>query len=85
MNREKKTSEALMIIVMEEIRQHPELHEIQGVTVRRTDRHKLEAPNWDAAFELIGYDANHRPIPIPVPPPSAYEIVRKLQSRFDLV
>jgi hypothetical protein len=84
MNREKKTIKALATIVMAEIERHPELHEIKGVTIRHAERHNPEAPNWDASFESIGYDANHRPIPVPVPPPSAYEVVRKLQSRYDL-
>jgi hypothetical protein len=77
MNREKKTSRALAAIVMEEIRLHPGLNEIRGVTIRHTERHNPKAPNWGAAFELIGYDANGYPM--------AYEILCKLQSRFDLV
>ena len=85
MSKQQKTSKALAVIVMEEVGLHPELKKIKGVTIRHAQRHNPEAPNWDAVFELIGYDQDGRPIPVPVPPDLAYQIVRELQSRFDLV
>lgn len=85
MSRQLKTSKALATIVMEEIGLHSVLKEIQGVTIRRCERHNENAPNWEAVFELTGYDENRRPIPVPTPHPRAYEIVRELQGCFDLV
>ena len=85
MERQQKTSRALAVIVMDEIRAYSELNEIQGVTIRHAERHNSKMPNWDAVFEMPGSDASGRPAPMPVPHPLAYELVRKLQARFDLV
>lgn len=82
--REQKTSNALAVIVMGGIRTHPELNEIQGVTIRRIERPEAMMPNWDAIFYTRGTDSSGRLAPMPVAHPFAYELVRKLQIRFDL-
>jgi hypothetical protein len=84
MNRVTKTSQALTLIIMDEVGLCEELAEFKGVTILRTDRHHPQAPNWDATFETLRYSGNSRPIPMPIAHPLADEIIRKLQSQYDL-
>jgi hypothetical protein len=85
MERQQKTSRELEAMVMAEVRAHRELNDILGVIIRRAQRLTPETPNWDAVFNMPGTDASGRPIPMPIPHPLAYELVRKLQACFDLV
>jgi hypothetical protein len=68
--KETKTESELELILMEEIRRHPECNHVTGVAITRpTDR------NWDAAWVCSGPR---------LAPSIADEIARKLQAQFDL-
>jgi hypothetical protein len=84
MNKECKSPEALAILVMNEVGLYEDLAEIKGVAIRRTDRPDPKAANWGALFETLRYSGDRRPTPMPITHPLADEIVRKLQSLYDL-
>jgi hypothetical protein len=66
----KKTATELAVLIMREIRVHPEWDDIIGVEITRPAQQ-----NWDVAFTV------HRNA---VPPEAVYTIVRQLQAQFDL-
>lgn len=85
MARPTKSSIELAVAIMNKVREHPELNsEIKSVEIRRAERHHPGASNWEAVFEMIGYDSTGRAIPMPTPHPLANQIVRDIQSHFDL-
>jgi hypothetical protein len=63
-----RTESELKLILMEEIREHPECSHITSVAITRpTDR------NWDVAWGCVGPKAA---------PPIAYEIARAITGRI---
>jgi hypothetical protein len=86
MLRRPKSSGEVAAAVMNRIRERPELQkEIKGVKIRRMKRYHPAASNWEAKFEMIGYDNASRPTLMPAPHPLANQIVTDIQSQFDLV
>lgn len=75
MDKQKKTQDELKAIVMQEIREHPGLHSIQGVLIERPLQQVSPSPNWRASWIVDGPASR---------PAEAEEIVRRLQSQFDL-
>lgn len=85
MAKETKTQIELAVAIMNKIREYPEVaSEIKAVEVRRAERHNPKASNWDAIFEMLGFDSSGRPVPMMTPHPLAQNIVQELQGRFDL-
>lgn len=84
MSRECKTPEALAVMVMKEVGLCEDLAEFKGVTIRKTDRHNPNAPNWEALFETLRYSGLTRPTAMPITHPLADEIVRKIQLQYDV-
>jgi hypothetical protein len=84
MAKDLKSSMELAVTVMNKVRERAELSDLKGLQIRRVERHQPEASNWEAIFEMVGYDSNGRPAPMMTPHPLAYEIVKDIQSRFDL-
>jgi hypothetical protein len=83
--KETKTQIEIAVAILNRLREHAELKsEITDVEVRRAQRHHPNAPNWDAIFEMVGYDNSGRPIPMPTTHPLALRIVEELQATSDL-
>ena len=72
--REKKSAAELKALIMREVKQHPEWHDIQDVAITRPVRPPHQ-PNWDAAFTMTGPRAT---------PEGAFRFARELGAKFDL-
>ena len=51
--KEKKNAAELKALIMRELKQHPEWHDIQDVAITSPTR-PHDQPNWDAAFTMSG-------------------------------
>src|SRR5712672_3276249 len=70
----RKTEDELKQIVMEEIRKHSELSQIEDVFFTRPTQPNADAPNWDVGFLPSGARAISR----------AQAIIGGLRNRFEL-
>jgi hypothetical protein len=75
---EKKSAAELRALIMRELRQHPEWHDmedvIEDVAITSPARPR-EQPNWDAAFTMSGPRSA---------PEGAFRFARELGAKFDL-
>jgi hypothetical protein len=53
--KEKKSAAELKALIMREVKQHPEWHDIVDVAITQPARPPHQ-PNWDAAFTMSGRD-----------------------------
>jgi hypothetical protein len=72
--KEKKSATELKALIMREVKQHPEWHDIKDVAIACPVRLPHQ-PNWDAAFTMSG--------PRPAPE-GAFRFARELGAKFDL-
>jgi hypothetical protein len=72
--KEKKSAAELKALIMRELRQHPEWHDIEDVEITSAARPR-EQPNWDPAFTMIGPRSA---------PEGAFRFARELGAKFDL-
>ena len=73
--RESKSTNELRVLIMREVRKHPDWINVLNVAITRPVQSSPDQPNWDAAFTLSGKA---------LAPREAFEIVRKLQAIFSL-
>jgi hypothetical protein len=73
--KEKKTSVELAVLLMSELRKHPECDHVIDVAITRPLQEATHHPNWDAAWTVNGNEIVCR---------RAFQIARKLQGQFDL-
>jgi len=71
--KEKKSSAELKALIVPELRQHPEWHDIENVEIASSALG--EQSNWEAAFTMSG--------PRSVPE-AAFRFARALGAKFDL-
>ena len=74
--REKKTADELSALVMLEIRKHLEWNHITSAAISRPVQRTTNAPNWDVMFGRTGRELT---------PNEAFEVVRGLQAKYELV
>jgi hypothetical protein len=72
--KEKKSAAELKALIMRELRQHPEWHDIEDVEITSPARPR-EQPNSDAAFTMSGPRSA---------PEGAFRFARELGAKFDL-
>jgi hypothetical protein len=72
--KEKKSAAELKALIMRELRQHPEWHDIEDVAIASAAQPR-EQPNWDAAFTMSGPRSA---------PEGAFRFARELGAKFDL-
>ena len=74
MTKEKKSAAELKALIMRELKQHPEWHDIEDVAITSPAR-PPDQPNSGAAFTMSGPRSA---------PEGAFEICRELGAKFDL-
>jgi hypothetical protein len=74
MMKEKKSAAELKALIMRELKQHPEWHDIQDVAITSAAR-PADEPNWDAAFTMSGSRSA---------PEGAFRFTKELGAKFDL-
>jgi len=74
MHEGKEKRRELRALILRELRQHPEWHDIEDVAITSPAR-PHEQPNWDAAFTMSGPRSA---------PEGASRFARELGSKFDL-
>ena len=72
--REKRSAAELKVLIMRELRRHPEWHDIEDVAITSPARPR-EQGNWDAAFAMSGPRSA---------PEGAFRFARELGAKFDL-
>jgi hypothetical protein len=71
----KKTEHELQVLIMNEVRKHPEFGNIKGVSIMRSEQSVAHHPNWSFAWTVNGPAlASHK----------ADEIPQRLQREYDL-
>lgn len=71
----KKSERELQALIMEEVRKHPEFHNIQYVAITRTVQSVAHHPNWGFAWTVKGSaSASYK----------ADEIPQRLEREYDL-
>jgi len=76
--KESKTAAELATLIVREVRQLPGCGDILDVKISRVEQ---GPSNWTASFTMTAV----RSEPWPLPPPTADEVVRRIQAQFDLV
>jgi hypothetical protein len=73
--KEQKTRQDLTTMIMQRIRQYPDWSDIVDVAITRPETPAYQ-PNWDATFTMHGQLT---------PPDAAFQIIRDLRNKYDLV
>ena len=74
MAKEKKSAAELKALIMRELKQHPEWHDIEDVAITFPAR-PPDRPNWGAALTMSGPRSA---------PEGAFRFARELGAKFDL-
>ena len=74
--KEQKSTTQLATLIMEEVRKNSDWNNVTDVAITRPVQHSRDHPNWGVGFAMNGPG---------VAPTKAFDLVTRLQGKYDCV